>query len=103
MVARLLRPRSAAPGTGTRSMEVTRTSHYGWMALGGVLCLLGLVFVAKAREGNKAMAQSQPPAVVVEKPAPPPDAPRVMPPINTESLTAVPAPAPADIVPAGAT
>jgi division/cell wall cluster transcriptional repressor MraZ len=81
-----------------RSKEVTRTSHYAWMALGGVLCLLGAFVVLRARDGNKAMAQSEPPVVVTEKPAAPPPAPQPLPPISSE-----PAPAPpAEVVPAAA-
>ncbi len=65
---------------------MTRTSHYAWMALGGLLCLLGVYVVTRARDGNKVMAQSEPPTLVAEKPAPPPapEMPRMLPPITSE-------------------
>src|SRR5262249_36736330 len=75
----------------------TRRSHYGWMLLGGLLCLFGLALVCKLRDGNRALAQSEPvKATAAEQPEPPgPDEPpRVLPPI-----TAAAAP-PRDLVPA---
>jgi division/cell wall cluster transcriptional repressor MraZ len=89
---------------------VTRTSHYAWMALGGVLCLLGAFVFIRTRDGNKAMAQSEPPTVVSEKPAAPPPAPLVpqpLPPISpatpvsTDPIPAPPSPA-VEAVPAAA-
>lgn len=45
---------------------VSRKTQYGWMALGGLLCLFGLFLVMKLHEGGQATAQTQPP-----KPLPP--------------------------------
>jgi MraZ protein len=36
---------------------LTRKTQYGWMALGGLICLFGLVLACKLRDGNKAVAQ----------------------------------------------
>jgi division/cell wall cluster transcriptional repressor MraZ len=42
---------------------VNRRSRYGWMTLGGLLCLLVLVLACKLRDGNQAQAQApEPPA-----------------------------------------
>lgn len=38
-------------------MAINKT-QLGWMALGGLLCLLGLVLVCKVREGNRLVAQA---------------------------------------------
>src|SRR5262245_36904122 len=80
---------------------VNRKSHYGWMALGGFLCLFGLVLACKLRDGNRAMAQSDPvppPAVGTKTEATKAeDPPRVLPPIAPE--TAPPPPAPAGATP----
>ncbi len=46
---------------------LTRKSQYGWMVLGGILCLCGGVVALKLREGNPAVAQTDPPP----PPAPP--------------------------------
>ncbi len=44
---------------------LTRKTQYAWMALGGLICLFGLVLACKLRDGNRAIAQadktSQPP------------------------------------------
>lgn len=45
----------------------TRRSHYGWMALGGLLCLFGVVLTCKLRDGNRAFAQSDFVGPVAEK------------------------------------
>jgi MraZ protein len=37
---------------------LTRKTQYGWMALGGLICLFGLVLACKLRDGNKAVAQA---------------------------------------------
>jgi MraZ protein len=37
---------------------LTRKTQYAWMALGGLICLFGLVLVCKLRDGNKAIAQA---------------------------------------------
>ena len=49
---------------------VTRKSQYGWMVLGGILCLCGGVVALKLREGNPAVAQTEAP-----RPPAPPTAP----------------------------
>lgn len=36
---------------------VTRRTQYGWMAMGGMLCLVGVVLACKLREENEAVAQ----------------------------------------------
>ncbi|HTU21709.1 MAG TPA: hypothetical protein VMG10_26970 [Gemmataceae bacterium] len=36
-----------------------RKTQYAWMALGGLICLLGLVLACKLRDGNKAIAQPE--------------------------------------------
>lgn len=78
----------------------THRSRYGWMALGGLLCLFGLVLVCKLRDGNRALAQSEPtvPQAVVPIPEPPKaeEPPRAMPPVNP----ATPPPPPPEIQPA---
>src|SRR4051812_42100329 len=38
---------------------MNRKTKYGWMALGGMLCLFGVVLACKARDGNRAVAQSE--------------------------------------------
>src|SRR5437879_6011 len=55
VAAFILHPSSFRQG-GARM--VTRTSRYGWLALGGLLCLFGAVFVCKVRDGNRALAQA---------------------------------------------
>ncbi len=40
---------------------MTRKSQYGWMVVGGILCLCGGVVALKLKEGNPAVAQSEPP------------------------------------------
>ncbi len=37
-----------------------RKTQYAWMALGGLICLFGLVLACKLRDGNKVVAQSEP-------------------------------------------
>lgn len=39
---------------------MTRKSQYGWMVVGGILCLCGGVVALKLREGNPAIAQTEP-------------------------------------------
>lgn len=39
---------------------LTRKTQYAWMALGGLICLFGLVLASKLRDGNKAIAQPEP-------------------------------------------
>src|SRR5436190_2152741 len=52
---------------------VTRKSHYGWMLLGGLLCLFVLALLCKLRDGNRALAQSEPatPPAASQQPEPP--------------------------------
>lgn len=68
---------------------MNRRSRYGWMALGGLLCLFGLVLVCKIRDGNRASAQETsvdgPP--LIELPEPPTSktknpSPAPLPPLN---------------------
>jgi division/cell wall cluster transcriptional repressor MraZ len=63
---------------------VTRKTQIGWMALGGLVCLFGVVLACKLRDGNKAVAQtgkeakkevaeaSSPPPLAPSDPVPPP-------------------------------
>lgn len=54
---------------------MTRKSQYGWMVMGGILCLCGGVVALKVREGNPAVAQAEPPRPetdVAAEPPPPP-------------------------------
>jgi MraZ protein len=69
---------------------LTRKTQYAWMALGGLICLFGLVLACKLHDGNKARAQPEPlppPTLTVpDKSAPPPmnksePIPPVLPPI----------------------
>lgn len=76
---------------------MNRKSHYGWMALGGFLCLFGLVLACKLRDGNRALAQSEPPpppAVTKIEPVKVEDPPRPLP-----ALTPEPTPPPAETAP----
>jgi MraZ protein len=41
---------------------LTRKTQYAWMALGGMICLFGLVLACKLRDGNKAIAQADKPS-----------------------------------------
>src|SRR3989442_1108200 len=41
---------------------VTRKTQCGWIALGGTLCLFGVVLVFKMNNSNRAGAQTQPPS-----------------------------------------
>lgn len=43
---------------------MTRRSHFGWMAVGGLLCLFGIVLACKWRDSSRAMGQSEPPKAV---------------------------------------
>jgi division/cell wall cluster transcriptional repressor MraZ len=83
---------------------VTRTKC-GWMALGGLLVLFGVVLACKLRDGSRAQAQSDPPApaladVKTEKETPPPlageETSRVLPAIGSAvpSLNTPPPPMP---------
>jgi MraZ protein len=59
---------------------LSRKTQYAWMAMGGLICLFGLVLACKLRDGSKAVAQ-------VDKPAPPPmtkedPAPPLSPPVS---------------------
>jgi MraZ protein len=38
---------------------LTRKTQYAWMALGGLICLFGLVLACKLRDGNRVVAQPQ--------------------------------------------
>ncbi len=96
---------------------LTRKTQYGWMVLGGILCLCGGVIALKLREGNPAVAQAEPPsppapsaeppkplpdAVAPPTPAPPadarlPSAPRRSPPASDPPVPSVPVtPPPSD-------
>lgn len=70
-------------------------SHYGWMALGGLLCLFGVVAFCKWRDSSRVFAQSQPLPPINTKPSEPP----TLPPIGAEALRLAeptpPAPTPA--------
>lgn len=58
---------------------LTRKTQYGWMALGGLICLFGLVLACKLRDGSKAAAQAEPPPppqfLETDKDKPSPSAP----------------------------
>ena len=45
---------------------LTRKTQYAWMALGGLICLFGLVIACKLRDGNKAIAQADKPSLAKE-------------------------------------
>ena len=68
----------APPLLARGAWKVTRKSQYGWMVVGGILCLCGGVVALKLREGNPAVAQSEPApapmtAAADDPPPPPPD------------------------------
>src|SRR5687767_5084638 len=65
-------------------MEVNRRARYGWMALGGLLCLFGIVAFCRWRDSSRASAQDAVP----------------LPPISASEEAKKPA---AEVVPAGAT
>ena len=75
---------------------VTRNSRYAWMTLGGVLCLFGLALACKLRDGNRAHAQSVPPAPVASDLVEPP---RIMPDIGISLPAITPPELPAVKVP----
>jgi MraZ protein len=50
---------------------LTRKTQYAWMAMGGLICLFGLVLACKLRDGSKAIAQANKPSPVQEDPTPP--------------------------------
>ena len=59
----------------------TRKTQYAWMALGGLICLFGLVLACKLRDGNKASAQPEPLPTLAEsgaKPVSPPALPPLL-------------------------
>jgi MraZ protein len=61
---------------------VNRRSRYGWMVLGGLLCLFGVVAVCKWRDSNVARAQSLTlPPISDDKCEPPP-----LPPVGAQVL-----------------
>lgn len=66
----------------------TRRSHYGWMALGGLLCLFGVVLTCKLRDGNRAFARTDFVGPVAEQKADPAPKETAEPP----SLPALPEP-----------
>ncbi|HBI44696.1 MAG TPA: hypothetical protein DDY78_17865 [Planctomycetales bacterium] len=99
---------------------MTRKSQYGWMVMGGILCLCGGVVALKVREGNPAVAQAEPPRPIADVAAEPPpskviyveaptpvemkpldDPARVLPPIaGSEASAKEPAIPSADLTPA---
>jgi MraZ protein len=46
---------------------LSRKKQYGWMALGGLICLFALILACKLRDGNKAVAQTDKPAPAIEE------------------------------------
>ncbi|HEU0116649.1 MAG TPA: hypothetical protein VFQ80_18295, partial [Thermomicrobiales bacterium] len=57
---------------------LTRKTQYAWMAVGGLICLFGLVLACKLRDGNRAIAQSDktsPPLPSIGEPSPLPPSP----------------------------
>ena len=72
---------------------LNRRARYGWMTLGGLLCLLGVVVFCKFRDGNVAHAQSEPPrlADVDRNTAEPPlaEPPHPLPPVGAGVLKSV--------------
>jgi MraZ protein len=64
-----------------------RKTQYGWMALGGLICLFGLVLACKLRDGNKAVAQADKPAV--EVPSKEDKSPLLEPPSPSENKPAI--------------
>ncbi len=65
---------------------LTRKTQYGWMALGGLICLFGLVLACKLRDGNKAVAQADKTAAEVS--AKDDKSPQLEPPSPSESKPA---------------
>jgi MraZ protein len=63
---------------------VTRKTQIGWMALGGLVCLFGVILACKLRDGNKAVAQTDKEAkkevAEVKNPEPPQPADPPLPP-----------------------
>jgi MraZ protein len=67
---------------------LTRKTQYAWMAVGGLICLFGLVLACKLRDGNRAIAQSDktsPPLPPVTEPPPLP-----LPPAKSEENASYP-------------
>src|SRR5262245_5938710 len=81
-----------------RARMVSRRTKYGWMAAGGLLCLLGLALACQVRDSNRAHAQADPGLKPTPEPAPAAPAPAVPPPGPTG--TAPPSPPPAAPPPA---
>lgn len=73
---------------------MNRRSQMGWMTLGGLLCLFGVVLACKLRDGNRALASGETTGSVVvsEKPAPPPATVAELPPVTEEPSSSTPSP-----------
>lgn len=72
---------------------LTRKTQYAWMAMGGLICLFGLVLACKLRDGNKAIAQADKPSLAKEDkepPLPPPPTAKEPPPPLGISLSTTP-------------
>jgi MraZ protein len=72
---------------------LTRKTQYAWMAMGGLICLFGLVLACKLRDGNKAIAQADKPSLAKEDKEPPlspPPAAKELPPPLGVSLSTTP-------------
>src|SRR5262245_64035363 len=82
----------------------TRRKRYGWIVLGGLLCLFALVFAFKVRDSNRAFGQAAPPPpppeaegakeAKVDAPPPPPAEKAPAPPPDKPQPKAPSAPAP---------
>lgn len=57
-------------------MTISKT-QFGWMALGGMLCLFGIVLTCKVKEGNRASAHSDDGGIPLVAPVPPSEKPPV--------------------------
>lgn len=75
---------------------MNRRARYGWMALGGLMCLFGVVAMCKWRDSSRAYAQAGPILPPVHAKS---DEPRPLPPVAAEALPRIPPP---DIIPASA-
>ncbi len=72
---------------------MTRKTPYAWMALGGLIVLFALVLMLRLRDGNRAIAQENPPPLPTESVPP-------TPPVPAPALAAPsPVPAMADMLP----
>src|SRR3954451_2466582 len=82
-------------------MEANRRTRYGWMALGGLVCLFAIVITCKLGSGNKARAEGPklPEATPMKDEKALPAAPAELPPLGKVPSLDVPAPGDATLPP----